>query len=71
MFISLVCVQEVAELKEENLELSSDTTEDLSSDTATGSSILSESHVQYTHVHKLFNGIGVLLYIQVLLTCVR
>ena len=37
------------ELKEEDLELPSDTTEDLSIDIATGSSILSESHS--THMY--------------------
>ena len=50
MFISLVCVQEVAELTEEDL--FSDTTEDLSSDTATGSCILSGSHSTHTHARK-------------------
>ena len=49
-------VQKVAELNE----LPSDTTEELSNDTATGSSIFSESH-STTHVHKLFNVTGVLL----------
>ena len=48
-----MCVQEVAELKEEDLP--SDSTADFDDP----SSILSES--QYTHVHKLFN-VTVVLY---------
>ena len=53
-----MCVQEVAELKEEDL--SSDTAEEVSATASDPSSILSES--QYTHVHKLFNMTVVLLY---------
>ena len=49
----LVCVQEVADLKED---LSSDSTAAAFGDPYT---ILSES--QYTHVHKLFNVTAVLL----------
>ena len=53
-----MCVQEVAELKEEDL--SSDTCSPTPAGTGDPSSILSES--QYTHVHKLFNVTVVLLY---------
>ena len=48
------CLQEVAKLKEEDLDV------DSPSGTGDPSSILSES--QYTHVHKLFNVTVVLLY---------
>ena len=53
-----MCVQEVAELKEEDL--SSDTCSPTPAGTGDPSSILSES--QYTHVHNLFNVTVVLLY---------
>ena len=49
-------MQEVAELKEEDLDVDSPTT----AGSGDPSSILSES--QYTHVHKLFNVTVVLLY---------
>ena len=52
-----MCIQEVAELKEEDL--LSDTAEEVSTTASDPSSILSES--QYTHVHKLFNMTVVLL----------
>ena len=58
VFISLVCIQEVAGLKEDNL--SSDTSSSHITGAGDPSSILSES--QYTHVHKLFNVTVVLLY---------
>ena len=55
-----MCVQEVAELKEE--ELSSDTAEEVSATANDPSSILSESHSTHMYTRAVQYDSGILLY---------